>query len=153
MKLSKETFILIISLSIVGLVGVYSDFFLSLNAYKINPTYFVKYETNQEIVNFFSTGEFPIIFLYTVIAFPFIIFLFLYKIDKYKDFKYRKDYVISVCAFVYLTTFTRISAGLTWYYPTNTIMFWLQAFAFISLGFVVCFGYILHKEAKNESKN
>ena len=58
MKLtSRNWLILSTTVVILGLSGVYLDFFLSLNAYNVNPEHFIKYEVNREIVDFFMKSS------------------------------------------------------------------------------------------------
>jgi len=114
----RNLWIVVICLSIMGSVGIYSDLFLSLEAYNTNPEIFIEYESNQEVIDWLAYGEFPFIFMLTVITLPLCIFFFLLTYEQHKNIKHAKLYFGVVIFFVYFLFWTRLFAGLTWYLPT-----------------------------------
>jgi len=153
MKIERNTIISTICLSIGGLIGIYSDFFMSYNAYQTDSLFFVRHEANREIVNFFHNNEFPFFFLLSVIVFPIGMFIFCYILQNHKNYKHRKECIICLILFVYFLSLTRITAGMTWYvkHITNTV-FSLQTISYIFLGALACFLYLMYKEAKEDGR-
>ena len=148
MKLtSRNWLILSTTVVILGLSGVYLDFFLSLNAYNINPEHFIKYEVNREIVDFFDKGIVPIFFFFSVVSLPFVVMFLLYVGYRRSNFRYIKEYLLSVFGLFYFLFFTRVFAGLTWYFPTLPIVELFQNISFIMMGVLACLFFLMHKEA------
>ena len=136
--ISKNLWIIVICLSIIGSVGVYSDLFLSLEAYNTNPEIFIEYESNQEAVDWFAYGEVPFWFLISIVIFPFSVLFFLYTYERHKNIKHAKVYFGIVIFFVYFIFWTRLTAGLTWYLPTWHIAKGLQSITFVLFAWL-CF--------------
>jgi len=156
MKVEWQTVLFSAIASTTVLFGIYTDLFLSFEAYKINASHFITYESNREIVGFFANQNFPFIFLFTVITIPIGLFGFVYFYQQHKTAFYRKEYIGCIILFVYSLTVTRISAGLTWFGDTRDMMTAFQSLSYILLGIIMCLLYIISKEAKrNEtlSKN
>jgi len=122
----------------MGSVGVYADMFLSLEAYNTNPEIFIENEANQEAIDWFTHGEFPFIFMLTVITLPISILFFLYEYEKHKNIKYAEVYFAVVISFIYFIFWTRLTAGLTWYLPTWYICRGFQSVA-LALFAWLCF--------------
>jgi len=147
MKLtSRNWLILSTTVVILGLSGVYLDFFLSLNAYNINPEHFIKYEVNREIVDFFDKGVIPIFFFFSVVSLPFVVMFLLYEGYKHSSFRYIKEYLLSVLVLFYCLFFTRLFAGLTWYFPTLPTVELFQNISFIVMGILACLFLLMLKE-------
>jgi len=153
MKVDKNTIALTILFSVCTFSGIYLDFFLSHTAYQINSTYFIKYEANREIVRYFVNGDFPLMFLFTLISVPIALFLLSYFLQKYKKSKYRKEYLICLVMLVYCVSMTRIYAGLTWYMSDRFLLELFQNSAIVLSGVIACFWYVMCMEKKNENKN
>jgi len=155
MNLSKKAYKLITILTIMGLSGIYADFFLSLNAYAQDPIRFIKYEANREIVYFFEDGIFPIIFFISVIGVPIFIYWVVGNYDK-TTFKYKKEFGIIIFLFVYNMLILRTCAGLTWYHPVFVeIVDILQITSFIFIGgiFFCLLTIIVEDEYETKNKN
>jgi len=152
MKIEWKTVLFSVLASITASFGIYTDFFLSLKAYQIDASYFIKYEANREIVGFFSDQTFPFIFLFTVVTIPIGMFAFIYFYQKHKTSYYRKEYISCVILFVYCLAVTRISAGLTWFSNIRDLMSLFQTLAYVLLGILGCLAYIISKEAKRNEK-
>jgi len=153
MKLERNTIIVAVCITISGLIGIYSDFFLSLEAYQINSTRFVMYESNQEIIKYFTNNDFPFIFYMSVITFPIAAIMLARALQKYKESKYVKGYLFCLIMFTYASSMSRLSAGLTWFANTRDVLNIYHNTAFISLGALGCFLYVMIVESKeNEQK-
>lgn len=116
--MTKNLWIIVICLSIMGSVGVYADVFLSLEAYNRAPNHFIEHEANQEAVDWLVYGEFPFWFLFSIITFPLCILFFVHIYEKHKDIEHANLYFASVIFFVYFLFWTRLFAGLTWFSST-----------------------------------
>jgi len=122
----------------MGSIGVYSDLFLSLEAYNTAPEIFIEYESNQETIDWFTDGDFPFIFMITLITLPVCIFFFLLTYEQHKNIKYAKLYFGAVIFFVYFIFWTRLLAGFTWYLPTWYICKGFQSITIVLFAWI-CF--------------
>jgi len=149
----RDWLILSTTLTILGLAGIYSDFFLSFNAYNANPEHFVRYENCRDVAYFFHSGAFPFSFLFTVLSFPIGISLLVYIAYKFNNFRYQFEYLIVIVAFTFILCWMRIFAGLTWYLPTYELTNAIQTILFVILGVILTLIFIISKEEKNEDKS
>jgi len=145
--MSRNLWIIAICLTIIGSVGIYSDILLSAEAYNMNPDFFIKYESNQEAIDWFTNGEFPFVFMISVITLPICILFFLYTYERHKNIKYANLYFIALIFFIYFIFWTRLLAGLTWYLSTFYICKISQSIA-LGLFLALCI-YIFYYFPKN----
>jgi len=156
MKLTKENLFQYILFTVVAVVGVLTDFFLSLKAYQVNSERFVLHEANREIVAYFHYGQFPFFFYFTLIFFVIFLYFCFTSIEKYKDFIFIKEYEAILFGLILVMSLTRVAAGMTWFYSTHIYVAMFQIFSFMMLGALGCLAILMvrkKKEEKNESKN
>lgn len=154
MNVGRNTCALMLVIVLIGLSGLYTDFFLSLNAYVQNPHHFIEYEASQEIVHFFAYGKAPLGFFSLTIMFPLILSFLILLPEKHITFVYKKEYLLSILLFVIFIYITRVLAGLTWYLPTYCLVEPVQIASYLALGGIVTLLLIMIKEdIINESKN
>jgi len=145
---------LLIILTMIGLSGIYADFLLSFNAYQNDPARFIAHEASREAVHFFTDGIIPPIFVISIVGLPIILYYAVKWHEEHKTFKFKKEYTYILTLFVYFLFATRLSAGLTWYHISFTLIVPIvQIFAFMCLGGVVVFMYLMYKEDRYEFKN
>ena len=154
MTLSKQSWQLLLLLTIVGLSGIYADFFLSFGAYVDDSARFIKYEALREVVYFFTDGTIPLILTISIISVPLVMYYFVKWYEEHDKFKFRNEYAYMLIIFIYFLFTTRLFAGLTWY---NTVFVRLvpniQTLSFICLGGIFVFIVLMYKEDKYEYKN
>lgn len=142
-----------IYLSIIGIVGICLDFILSLFAYNSNNAYFYAFEQNREIANFFMFGDFPFMFIFTIISIPAAIMLWTWFWIILKDFEHREFFLFLVSGIYIFMFLTRLAAGLTWFTDSYEfyIMFKSGGFVCMMLTFVVATygGIIIYNKSKN----
>jgi len=138
--MSKELWIIVICVTAMGILGICTDLFLSLNAYMTNPQFFIEHEANREAINFFHYGEFPFLILSTIILFPLVIFDFVLAYEKNKKDTLSKYYLLCIVAFGFFLFFMRTTAGLTWYLSTGDICFTLQK---VNIGLIGVIGFFM----------
>jgi len=102
--------------ALLGFAGVQMDALLSTLAYSMNPEFFYKYEVERTFANFLHYGDFPSLFFLSSFSILLLFFPHLFFIHS-KKHPYKQKQSATSLFFLMMVgiSFTRISAGLTWF--------------------------------------